>query len=62
MVNPKLLHEIKLLGEDYRNGDELIRMLDYYGAHGLREINDDQARDYYDKRVIEVMLKKGKGK
>ena len=58
MVNPKLLHEIKLLGEDYRNGDEIIRMLNFYGAHGLREISDDQAREYYDNRLIEIMFKK----
>lgn len=62
MVNSRLLHELKLLGEDYRNGDEIIKMLDHYGVNGLRELTEDQVKDYYDSRVIETFFKKEEGK
>ena len=51
MVDSQLLHKIKSLGNDYKNGDEIVRMLDYYGVHGLIELSREQMESYYNRRI-----------
>mgnify|MGYP007122037433 CR=1 FL=1 len=46
MDRAKLIKEIKSMGEDYRNGSELLKMMDYYGVSNLRSISDEQVEAY----------------
>lgn len=48
MTNTELCKEIKRMGEDYRNGSELLKMMDYYGVSNLSSISDEQAKAYLD--------------
>lgn len=54
MDRAKLIKEIKSMGEDYRNGSELLKMMDYYGVSNLGSISDEQAEAYLE------MIKKEK--
>lgn len=46
MDRAKLIKEIKSMGEDYRNGSELLKMMDYYSVSNLNSISDEQAKAY----------------
>lgn len=46
MTSTELCKEIKKMGEDYRNGSELLKMMDYYGVSNLSSISDEQAKAY----------------
>ncbi len=48
MISSKLTQEIKKLGEDYYNGSELLKMMDYYNVTNLRDISEEQAQAYYE--------------
>lgn len=49
MNRRELLEEIKSLGADYRNGSELINMMDFYNVNSLSEITDEMAEKYLEK-------------
>ena len=46
MTSTELCREIKEMGEDYRNGSELLKMMEYYGVTNLSSISDAQAKAY----------------
>lgn len=52
MMSSAITKKIKLLSKDYRNGSELLNLMDYYNVSGLRCISEEQAQAYYD-MVIE---------
>lgn len=54
MTSTEICKEIKKMGEDYRNGSELVKMMDYYGVSNLSAISDEQAKAYLE------MIKKEK--
>ena len=48
----ELIYKIKNLAidpESYRNGDELIRLMDYYGVNNLTVLDVKQLKEYYEK-------------
>ena len=48
----ELIYKIKNLAidpESYRNGDELIKLMDYYGVNNLTVLSIDQLKEYYEK-------------
>lgn len=52
MMSSAITKKIKLLSEDYRNGSELLNLMDHYNVTGLRYLSEEQAQAYYD-MVIE---------
>lgn len=48
----ELIYKIKNLAidpESYRNGDELIKLMDYYGVNNLTVITIEQLKEYYER-------------
>ena len=48
----ELIYKIKNLAidpESYRNGDELIKLMDYYGVNNLTVISIEQLKEYYER-------------
>ena len=53
MNRAELIRAVKELGEDYRNGSELLAMMDYYHVTNLISLSDEQVIEYYRKRLAE---------
>ena len=54
----ELLRKIKNLAIDpidYLEGKELLMLMDYYGVHGLMELNVEQLKEYYEKRTTKTV-------
>ena len=50
----ELIYKIKNLAidpESYRNGDELIKLMDYYGASNLTVLTIEQLKEYYEREA-----------
>lgn len=48
----ELIYKIKNLAidpESYHNGDELIKLMDYYGVSNLTVLTIEQLRSYYER-------------
>lgn len=48
----ELIYKIKNLAidpESYRNGEELIKLMDYYGVNNLTVLDIKQLKEYYEK-------------
>lgn len=50
----ELIYKIKNLAidpESYRNGDELIKLMDYYGVNNLTVLDIEQLKEYYEREA-----------
>lgn len=50
----ELIYKIKNLAidpESYRNGDELIKLMDYYGVNNLTVLDIKQLKEYYEREA-----------
>ena len=50
----ELIKKIKNLAVypiDYSEGKELLKLMDYYGVHGLMELTTEQLRSYYEREA-----------
>ena len=46
MNRAELIRAVKELGEDYRNGSELLAMMEYYHVTNLISLSDEQVIAY----------------
>ena len=47
MIDNKLIHKIKLLGNDYRNGSALLELLDWCDKSNLYDVSQEEAEIFY---------------
>lgn len=46
----KRIKNLAIDPENYRDGTELLALMDYYGVNNLMEISVTQLKEYYEKR------------